>query len=66
MKIRIVPRSLGHGRVAVSTLDENHEPIEPAFVGSWRQALVERNRRCERWSETATEVIGEPMPIQFL
>ena len=65
MKITIVPRPLGQGRVAVSTLNEADEPVEMAFVGSWKQALKERNRRCMRWSGEADIVLAEAMPIQF-
>jgi len=69
MTIHITARPLGHGRVAVSTLEVlapgKERPLEHAFTGPWHSALFERNRRCEEWAEVADEIIGDKMPVMF-
>ena len=65
MKIRITTRALGHNRVAIMTYNGNGQPMEWVFVGPWSQALRERNRRCAKWSQSASSVEAEGMPVHW-
>lgn len=74
IRIKVVP--LGYGRVAVSTINsETDTPIEESFTGPHYAAGIERNARCDRWSNlqmlddntyyTPDEVLGDEMPVMF-
>lgn len=50
-------------KVCVLSLDHEGVPLDTVYVGTWQDALKERNRRLEAWSGKADKVTATPMPV---